>query len=63
MYYVTETQLKQILAAIKALPVKADSFDAADIWVGLYLAAQNIASQPVEQLENKPAEEPCHESE
>lgn len=47
MYYVSETQLKQILAAIKALPVKADSFDAADIWVGLYLAAQDIANHPV----------------
>ena len=47
MYYVTEQQLKQILAAIKALPVKADSFDAADIWVGLYLAAQDIANHPV----------------
>lgn len=49
MYYVTEAQLKQILAAVKALPVKADNFDVADAWVGLYLAVQNIASQPVEQ--------------
>jgi len=47
MYYVTEQQLKQILAAIKALPVKADSFDAADIWVGLYLTVQDIANHPV----------------
>ncbi len=47
MYYVSETQLKQILAAIKALPVKADSFDAADIWVGLYLTVQYIANHPV----------------
>lgn len=46
MYYVSETQLKQILAAIKALPVKADSFDAADIWVGLYLTVQDIANHP-----------------
>lgn len=49
MYYVTEQQLKQILVAVKALPVKADNFDVADAWVGLYLAVQNIASQPVEQ--------------
>lgn len=55
MYYVTETQLKQILSAIKALPVKADSFDAADIWVGLYLIVQNIANQPVKD-EEKPDE-------
>ena len=47
MYYVTEQQLKQILAAIKALPVKADSFDAADIWVGLYLTVQDIVNHPV----------------
>ena len=45
MYYVTETQLKQILVAIKALPVRVDSFDVADAWVGLYLTVQNIASQ------------------
>lgn len=55
MYYVTEQQLKQILAAIKALPVKADSFDAADIWVGLYLTVQNITNQPVKG-EEKPDE-------
>lgn len=47
MYYVTEQQLKQILAAIKALPVRADTFDAADIWVGLYLTVQDIANHPV----------------
>lgn len=55
MYYVTETQLKQILSAIKALPVKADSFDSADIWVGLYLTVQNIANQPAKD-EEKPDE-------
>lgn len=52
MYYVTETQLKQILAAIKALPVRADNFDVADAWVGLYLTVQGIANQPVEQQNN-----------
>ena len=55
MYYVTEAQLKQILAAVKALPVKADSFDAADVWVGLYLTVQSIANQPVKD-EEKPDE-------
>ena len=49
MYYVTEQQLKQILAAVRALPVNVQNFDTADAWVGLYLAVQNIASQPVEQ--------------
>lgn len=51
MYYVTEQQLKNILAAIKSLPVKADTFDAADIWVGLYLAVQDIANHPVKDEE------------
>lgn len=53
MYYVTDTQLKQILTAIKALPVKADTFDAADIWVGLYLAVQDIANHPVKDEEGE----------
>lgn len=53
MYYVSDTQLKQILAAIKALPVKADTFDAADIWVGLYLAVQDIANHPVKEEEGE----------
>ena len=53
MYYVTEQQLKQILAAIKALPVKADTFDAADIWVGLYLTVQDIANHPVKVEEGE----------
>lgn len=53
MYYVTDVQLKQILAAIKALPVKADTFDAADVWVGLYLTVQNIANQPVKDEEGE----------
>ena len=53
MYYVTETQLNQILSAIKALPVKADSFDAADIWVGLYLAVQDIANHPAQDEEGE----------
>lgn len=53
MYYVSETQLKQILAAIKALPVKADTFDAADIWVGLYLTVQDIANHPVKDEEGE----------
>lgn len=56
MYYVTETQLKQILAAIKALPVKADTFDAADIWVGLYLTVQDIANHPVKGEDNPDAD-------
>lgn len=47
MYYITEAQLKQILTGIKALPVKADDFDAADLWVGLYLTVQNVARQPI----------------
>ena len=51
MYYVADTQLKQILAAIKALPVKADTFDAADIWVGLYLTVQDIANHPAKDKE------------
>lgn len=51
MYYVSETQLNQILAAIKALPVKADTFDAADIWVGLYLTVQNITNQRTSKVE------------
>lgn len=55
MYYVTEAQLKQILAAIRALPVNVQDFDTADAWVGLYLTVQNIASQPVQQ--EKPADE------
>lgn len=49
MYYVTETQLNQILAAVRALPVRVDSFDIADTWVGLYLTVQNIASQHVSE--------------
>lgn len=53
MYYVSETQLNQILAAIKVLPVKADTFDAADIWVGLYLAVQDIANHPVKDEEGE----------
>lgn len=53
MYYVSETQLKQILAAIKALPVKADTFDAADIWVGLYLTVQDIANHPAKDEEGE----------
>lgn len=53
MYYVSEPQLKQILAAIKALPVKADTFDAADIWVGLYLTVQDIANHPVKDGEDE----------
>lgn len=53
MYYVTEQQLKQILTAIKALPVKADTFDAADIWVGLYLTVQDIANHPVKDEEGE----------
>lgn len=53
MYYVTDTQLKQILTAIKALPVKADTFDAADIWVGLYLTVQDIANHPVKDEEGE----------
>lgn len=55
MYYVTEQQLKQILTAVRALPVNVQGFDIADAWVGLYLAVQNIASQPVPQ--EKPADE------
>lgn len=53
MYYVSETQLKQVLAAIKALPVKADTFDAADIWVGLYLTVQDIANHPAKDEEGE----------
>lgn len=53
MYYVSETQLNQILAVIKALPVKADTFDAADIWVGLYLTVQDIANHPVKDDEGE----------
>ena len=56
MYYVTETQLKQILAAIKALPVRADNFDIADAWVGLYLTIQNIASQQVSETATEQTE-------
>ena len=55
MYYITETQLKQILTAVRALPVNVQDFDVADAWVGLYLTVQNIASQPV--LKEKPADE------
>lgn len=55
MYYVSETQLKQILAAVRALPVNVQDFDTADAWVGLYLTVQNIASQPIPQ--EKPADE------
>ena len=53
MYYVTETQLKQILTAVRALPVNVQDFDTADAWVGLYLTVQSIASQSVPEKEEK----------
>lgn len=62
MYYITEQQLKQILTAIKAMPVNVKDFDVADAWVGLYLTAQNIANQPVEQQKSE-LEEGSNESE
>lgn len=51
---VEENSLIQIKEAVKNLPVRGD-FDAADQWVGLVVAIQNLVSNAEEYTE--PAEE------
>ena len=57
MLYITEKQLSAILNAVRQLPVKADTFDAADAWIGLYMAINKIGEQKIPEKEPEAKDE------
>lgn len=61
MLYVSEKQIAAILNAIRQLPVKADTFDAADAWIGLYMAVNRIQEQKILEKEPEAKEEETEE--
>lgn len=58
MYYVTEEQITLFLDAIQKLNVNASNdFQAADAWVGLYLAIGNLRQQKIPDKAEENTEE------